>query len=110
MLIRALEPRHGIEAMAGRRGRPGIADLCSGPAKLTQALGVGLDANGASLLAAPFEVRAPAPGSAPPEIVAGPRIGISRAAELPWRFCAADSPFLSRPAGPVASRRRRRRR
>jgi DNA-3-methyladenine glycosylase len=94
VLIRALEPRWGIEVMRERRGRQELRELCSGPGKLTEALGVGLDRNGASLLEPPFELRAP---EASLPVVTGPRIGISRATELPWRFCAGGSRFLSRP-------------
>jgi DNA-3-methyladenine glycosylase len=99
VLIRALEPRHGLDEMRRRRGRRDAGELCSGPGKLTQALGVGLDVNGSSLLEPPFEVRGRDPGSSGVEIVAGPRIGISRAADLEWRFCAAGSRFLSHRAG-----------
>jgi DNA-3-methyladenine glycosylase len=99
VLIRALEPRHGLDEMRRRRGRRAAGELCSGPGKLTQALGVGLDVNGSSLLEPPFELRGPDPGSSGAEIVAGPRIGITRAADLEWRFCAAGSPFLSRRPG-----------
>jgi DNA-3-methyladenine glycosylase len=99
VLIRALEPRLGLEAMRRRRRRDELRELCSGPGKLTQALGVGLDANGSSLVEPPFELREREPAWERVEIVAGPRVGISRATERPWRFCAAGSPFLSRRAG-----------
>jgi DNA-3-methyladenine glycosylase len=102
-LIRALEPTHGVDTMRERRGRAEETELCSGPGKLTQALGVGLDANGSSLIEPPFEVLGRDGGRDGVEVVAGTRIGISRATELPWRFCAAGSRFLSRPL----SRRRR---
>jgi DNA-3-methyladenine glycosylase len=98
VLIRALEPRHGLDAMRRRRGRSEPMELCSGPGKLTQALGLGLDVNGASLLAPPFELRGRDGGWAGVEIVAGRRIGITKAADLEWRFCAAGSRFLSRRA------------
>jgi DNA-3-methyladenine glycosylase len=68
--------------------------LCSGPGKLCQALGISRMHNGLSLAAAPFEL-APAPAGI--EEVAGPRIGISKAMEVPWRFGLAGSPFVSRP-------------
>ena len=97
VLIRALEPRWGIEAMRERRGREAARELCSGPGKLTEALGVGLEDNGRSLLEAPFEVRAAPPDAPAVEVTTAPRIGITKAAELPWRFCAAGSLFLSRP-------------
>jgi DNA-3-methyladenine glycosylase len=99
VLIRALEPRHGLDAMRRRRRRTDAVDLCSGPGKLTQALGIGLDVNGSSLLAPPFELRSREASWAEVEIIAGRRVGITRAAELEWRFCAAGSRFLSRRAG-----------
>jgi len=98
VLIRALEPRFGIERMRARRARWELRDLCSGPGKLTEALGIGLDRNGAPLTEAPFELRQRDADRSDIEVVTGPRIGITRATDLPWRFCAAGSPFLSRPA------------
>jgi DNA-3-methyladenine glycosylase len=95
VLIRALEPRWGIERMRARRGREELRELCSGPGKLTEALGIGLGENRAPLDRQPFEVRGRA-GTAV-EVATGPRIGITRAADRPWRFCAAGSSFLSRP-------------
>lgn len=97
VLIRAIEPRWGIDEMRRRRGREAIAELCSGPGKLTEALGIGLADNTRSLLEPPFEVRAAAEDEPPPEIVTAPRVGITKAAERPWRFCAAGSRFVSRP-------------
>jgi DNA-3-methyladenine glycosylase len=97
VLVRALEPRWGIEEMQSRRGRERLLELCSGPGKLTQALGIGLEVNRASLLEEPFDLRPHDAESARLEVQACPRIGISRATELPWRFCAAESRFLSRP-------------
>ena len=96
VLIRALEPTRGIEAMRLRRGREGERELCSGPGKLTQALGIPLSRNGSALTAPPFGLRPRAPGWRRVEVTTGPRIGITRATELPWRFCAAGSSFLSR--------------
>jgi DNA-3-methyladenine glycosylase len=93
VLIRALEPTEGIELMRERRGRPD--ELCSGPGKLTQALGVGLDLNGAAITESPFRILEPA--GERPAVVSGPRIGITKGAELPWRYCAAGSRFASRP-------------
>ncbi|MDX6634200.1 MAG: DNA-3-methyladenine glycosylase [Solirubrobacterales bacterium] len=81
--------------MRTRRGGKPDADLCSGPGKLTEALGVDLGDNEADLCREPFLLMLPA-GEAPP-IVAGPRIGITKAVERPWRFCAAGNPFVSRP-------------
>jgi DNA-3-methyladenine glycosylase len=110
VLIRALEPTRGIDLMRERRGRVGargrtsatreILELCSGPGKLTEALGVGLSLNGADLLEPPFELSAPGEGWNRAEIVASTRIGITKAAELPWRFCAAGSRHVSRPWPP----------
>jgi DNA-3-methyladenine glycosylase len=94
VLLRALEPTHGIDAMRERRGLDDVRLLCSGPGRLTQALGISLDHNGLSLDRAPFRLEPPA-GSV--ELVAGPRIGISRAAELPWRYSVRGSVFVSRP-------------
>jgi DNA-3-methyladenine glycosylase len=96
VLIRALEPTEGIELMRERRGIDDVSQLCSGPGKLTQALGIGLDLNGADLDAPPFEVSPPDDGQRA-EVVTSTRIGITKAAELPWRYCAAGSRFVSRP-------------
>ena len=104
VLIRALEPFEGIELMRARRGVERVEDLCSGPAKLTQALGIGLELNGTSLVDGPIEVLAREPGAREPRIVIGERIGITKAADLPWRFCDADSRHVSRP-WPAAMRR-----
>lgn len=92
VLIRALRPTTGVERMAERRGRS--TGLCDGPGKLTQALGIGLTDNDASLLGDGL-VRIE-PGERLP-VVAGPRVGITKAAELPWRFCAVGSEDVSRP-------------
>lgn len=107
VLVRALAPLEGVELMRGRRQqgqRPGSrlrgalrdADLCSGPGKLTQALGIELGENGTSLSDGPIRFLASA---APPgEVVAiAPRVGITKAVELPWRFCLAGDPNVSRP-------------
>jgi DNA-3-methyladenine glycosylase len=103
VLIRALEPRWGIERMAERRDRRRERDLCSGPGKLTEALAIGLDVNRASLSEAPFELRGRARDHGGVEVLSGPRIGISKATHLPWRFCAAGSPYLSRPPASLAA-------
>ena len=105
VLIRALEPVDGIELMRARRGLSRTEDLCSGPGKLTQALGIGLDLNGTSLVDGPIEVVAREPGAREPRVVIGERIGITKAADLPWRFCDADSRHVSRP-WPAAMRGR----
>ncbi len=94
VLIRALEPLAGLAQMRERRGVEDVRNLCSGPGKLCQALAVTRAHNGADLAAAPFLLT---PGGEPVEVVAGPRIGISKALEMPWRFGLAGSPFLSRP-------------
>ena len=101
VLIRALEPLEGIDLMRERRGLERVEDLCSGPGKLTQALGIGLDLNDTPL-DGPIAIYPRAPGEAP-STVAGPRIGITRAVDLPWRFCDVDSRCVSRPR-PVAMR------
>lgn len=99
VLVRALEPQAGIEAMEARRGRPRARrDLCSGPGKLCEALGIELTETYSPLWEEPWELRA-RPSGTGPEIVAGPRIGITKGVELPWRYCLAGSPHLSRPAG-----------
>ncbi len=101
VLIRALEPVDGIEVMRERRGVPRDEELCSGPGKLTQALGIWLSLNGTSLVDGPIEVLAREPGAREPRVVIGERIGITRAMELPWRFCDADSRHVSRPWPPA---------
>jgi len=94
VLIRALEPMAGIAAMRRRRGLPDERTLCSGPGKLCEALGVPHRHNGLPLDRPPFELRARAEK---PEIVAGPRIGITKAVEHPWRYGRKGSRFLSKP-------------
>jgi DNA-3-methyladenine glycosylase len=95
VLIRALEPLEGLDVMRARRGLEGVEDLCSGPGKLTQAMGIWLDLNGTSLLDGPIQIL-PRTGSAP-EIAVGTRIGINVAMDLPWRFCDLSSRSVSRP-------------
>ena len=95
VLIRALEPVEGIEQMRARRGLERLEDLCSGPGKLTQALGIGLELNGTEL-GQPIEILPPKPGSAA-QVVCGERVGITKATELAWRFCDASSRCVSRP-------------
>jgi DNA-3-methyladenine glycosylase len=97
VLIRALEPLEGIELMLARRGPRPVRDLCSGPGKLTQALDIELHHNGADLAAGPVRIDPPPAGWAGGEIAADRRIGITKAVELPWRFCLAGSRYLSRP-------------
>ena len=100
VLIRALEPLDGIALMRERRGLDGVRDLCSGPGKLTQALGIGLELNETDLAHGPVRILAAAAERRGEPLVVGPRIGITRAVELPWRICAAGSPFVSRPWPP----------
>ena len=97
VLIRALEPIERIDVMRERRGVRGLDQLCSGPGKLTQALGIGLERNASDLVTGPLRIGPRPPGWAAPELVAGPRIGITKAPELPWRFCARGSRSVSRP-------------
>lgn len=94
VLIRALEPVAGIDAMRARRDASDERLLCSGPGKLCQALGVTRAHDGMSLAAPPFALLAAPAGLA---LVAGPRIGISKAVDVPWRFGLAGSRFVSRP-------------
>jgi DNA-3-methyladenine glycosylase len=95
VLIRALEPTAGMEQMRARRGERPEGELCSGPGKLTEALGIGLERNGADLGRDPFLLLEP--DGPPAAVVTGLRIGITKAVERPWRFCAAGSRFVSRP-------------
>jgi DNA-3-methyladenine glycosylase len=103
VLIRALEPRWRIERMRRRRRRAEVRQLCSGPGKLTEALGIGLEMNRASLTEPPFELRRRDRDSRDVRVAAGPRVGITRATELPWRFCAVGSKHLSRPLPRLAA-------
>jgi DNA-3-methyladenine glycosylase len=98
VLIRALEPLEGIEVMRARRGPVADRQLCSGPGKLTQALGIGLELNDTPLAGGPVEVEA-GPPPATRRVLTGPRIGITKAADLPWRFCL-PSRDVSRPWPP----------
>jgi DNA-3-methyladenine glycosylase len=97
VLLRALEPTHGLEAMRARRGLDDQRLLCAGPGRVCQALGVTREHDGLALDNAPFELHERA---RPPEIATGARIGITRAADLPWRYGLAGSRFLSRPLRP----------
>ncbi|HEU4978563.1 MAG TPA: DNA-3-methyladenine glycosylase, partial [Solirubrobacteraceae bacterium] len=100
VLIRALEPLAGLEQMRERRGLERAEDLCSGPGKLTQALGIDLGDNGTSLLDGPVRFHPREAGAAAPDLAIGTRIGITRAVELPWRFVALGSRHVSRPWPP----------
>jgi DNA-3-methyladenine glycosylase len=94
VLLRALEPTHGLHAMRVRRGLDDDRLLCAGPGRLTQALGISDAHDGLPLDDVPFRLLEP---DADVDIVSGPRVGISRAIELPWRYSVRNSPFLSRP-------------
>jgi DNA-3-methyladenine glycosylase len=101
VLIRALEPLDGIEQMRERRRLERIEELCSGPGKLTQALAIELDENDTPLTGAgPLAIGPPPAAWRDVELVASPRIGITKAVELPWRFSAAGSRHVSRPWPP----------
>lgn len=99
VLIRALEPTAGPDAMRSRRGERPDTDLCSGPGKLTEALGIGPEDNGADLGSDPFQLLPPEPGWSG-EVVTGPRVGITKAVDRPWRFSLAGSAYVSRPRPP----------
>ena len=94
VLVRALEPTQGLEAMRARRGLEQERLLCAGPGRLCQALGITRDHDGLALDRPPFELHA---RTREAEVVAAPRVGITRAADLPWRYALAGSKFLSRP-------------
>jgi DNA-3-methyladenine glycosylase len=97
-LIRALEPTDELDVMRERRGVAADRSLCSGPGKLGQALGLTLEHSGLALDEPPFALFART--GTPPKLVTGPRIGITRATERPWRYGLEGSPFLSRPFRP----------
>lgn len=104
ILIRALEPRRGLSLMRARRGVDDVHRLCSGPGKLAQALDITKRHHEMNLCVDPqycFMRRA----SQDTRVVASPRIGISRATDLPWRFTLAGSPFVSVPVRPPTSRK-----
>ncbi|WEF31313.1 DNA-3-methyladenine glycosylase [Pseudoduganella chitinolytica] len=94
VLIRAIEPVVGLDTMRARRGLEEAKLLCSGPGRVCQALAVTREHNGLSLAAAPFELL---PRAGDVDVVAGPRIGISKAMDVPWRFGLRGSPHLSKP-------------
>ncbi|WP_370324290.1 DNA-3-methyladenine glycosylase [Euzebya sp.] len=108
VLLRAAEPLAGEEVFRARRGdRPSRRDLLRGPARLAQAFGLGRDHDGLDLLAPDAPLRVHRRVGPAPEVVAGPRVGVRRAADVPWRFAVADSPWVSRyvrhPKAPPAS-------
>lgn len=100
VLVRALEPTDGIETMRTRRGMStgDLPDrrLCSGPGKLCEALAIELAASGTSAIEEPYRLLGRPRGTRSPKVIAGPRIGLTRAVELPWRYCLAGSPYVSR--------------
>jgi DNA-3-methyladenine glycosylase len=98
VLLRALGPLHGLERMRARRGVEPARLLCAGPGRLCQALGIGAEHDGAALEQPPFSLQPP---SAPPEVAATPRVGITKAAERPWRYVVRGSPWLSRGPRPA---------
>lgn len=93
VLVRALEPGRGVELMRERRGAVSDRLLCAGPGRLCQALALTREHDGLPLDRLPFELRA---RSSEPELAVGPRVGLTKGAERPWRFGLAHSPFLSR--------------
>jgi DNA-3-methyladenine glycosylase len=99
VLLRALEPTHRIDAMSARRGLGDPRLLCAGPGRLCQALGVTREHDGLALDEPPFRLEA---RHGEIEIVTGARVGISRAAERPWRYALAGSRYLSRPLRPAS--------
>ena len=99
VLIRALEPSHGLATMRRRRGLADVRLLCSGPGRLCEALAITSAHNGLALDRSPFRLLAPAKDV---EVVSGPRIGIAKAVELPWRYGLKGSRFLSKPFGKVS--------
>ena len=98
VLIRAIEPTEGVGRMVERRGLADPRLLCAGPGRLSQALGVDKTLDGAPLDVLPFTLVA---ATDPPEVLAGPRIGITLGVDTPWRFAAAGSRFLSKPMKPA---------
>jgi DNA-3-methyladenine glycosylase len=99
VLLRALEPTRGLDEMRARRRLDDARLLCSGPGRLCEALGITRAHDGLPLDEPPFELRE---RTATPEMVAGARVGITRAADVPWRYGLAGSPYLSRPLRPLS--------
>jgi DNA-3-methyladenine glycosylase len=102
VLLRALAPTYGLDAMRRRRRLEDVRALCSGPGKLCQSLGVTRRQDGLPLDAPPFEL---SERERVPDVVAGARVGLTKAAARPWRYGLAGSRFLSRPIGPQGERR-----
>jgi DNA-3-methyladenine glycosylase len=96
VLIRALEPLEGVSVMRARRRVERIESLCSGPGKLTQALGIELGHNATDLLGGPVAISERSGCWRDPHVSIDRRVGITKAADLPWRFCATGSRYLSR--------------
>jgi DNA-3-methyladenine glycosylase len=94
VLIRAIEPTEGIAAMRRRRGLQDVRLLCSGPGRLCAALGITNAHNGLALDTPPFVL---SPRQDEVTIAVGPRIGLTKAVDLPWRYGLAGSRFLSKP-------------
>ncbi|MHB1537228.1 MAG: DNA-3-methyladenine glycosylase [Solirubrobacteraceae bacterium] len=106
VLIRALRPLTGIEAMRSRRRGLPLRELCSGPGKLSAALAIELGENGSDLCGGgPICIVPPPAGALEPAVLAGARVGITKAVELPWRFCVAGSEHVSRPRPRIATSR-----
>lgn len=103
VLVRALAPEHGLSAMQLRRGQGAIRDLCRGPGRLCQALGISGAHDGSPLLRPPFALTMP---EGPVEIVTGVRIGITKGVGTPWRFGLKGSAYLSRAFAPAGAGRR----
>jgi DNA-3-methyladenine glycosylase len=104
VLVRALQPLDGIDVMRAHRRVARDQELCNGPGKLTQALGIGLELNRTSLLDGPIRIEPRAPGWEAPDVAIGRRIGITKAVDLDWRFCARGNRHVSRPR-PIGERR-----
>jgi DNA-3-methyladenine glycosylase len=106
VLIRALEPIDGIDHMRARRGMDGLRQLCSGPGKLTQALGIGPELNDTDLLRGPVVFSDRPRDWRDVAIDVDTRVGITKAADLPWRFVAAGNTYVSRPVRRAGTTRR----
>jgi DNA-3-methyladenine glycosylase len=99
VLLRALEPTHGLDEMRSRRGDVGDSLLCAGPGRLTQALAITRAHDGCSIVEPPFALEPP---SAPVEIAVTPRVGLTKAADLPWRYVVRGSRWVSRGPRPAS--------
>ena len=99
VLLRALEPTHGLEEMRRRRGHVPDRALCSGPGRLTEALGITIACDGLSIAEPPFTL---VPPREPVQVATTPRVGITKAVELPWRYVVRGSSWLSRGPRPAS--------